>query len=78
MDCEISVALLSDYHEGILGEDDHGEVQAHLAICITCADVFNEIQMIVITAGGLCDGPCLTFPDENVIWQRLSIKNRTA
>ena len=78
MDCEESVALLSELHAGTLEESRAILVRQHLTDCPPCCGVFDDIQAIVLTAtslGQAHDG--LEFPDENKIWQRITLVKRT-
>jgi hypothetical protein len=78
MECEESVALLSELHAGTIEESTAILIRRHLADCPPCCGVFEDIQTIIATATSLNqanDG--LEFPDENVIWQRITIVKRT-
>ena len=77
MDCDESVALLSEFREGTLNEMVLVEIRAHLAECPPCMDVFIDLEAIVVAASGLRSEQEITFPDEMVIWQRMSIHKRT-
>lgn len=73
MDCVKSIMLLSDFHDGALTQEEQAEVQAHLAMCSPCKGIFRDIDTIVIAASGLRGEEGITFPDENVLWQRMQI-----
>jgi hypothetical protein len=73
MDCAKSLELLSDFRDGVLEESLYIEVKTHLALCHPCAGVFQDLDIIVLTAVSLRTEPSLSFPDEQVIWQRMSI-----
>lgn len=78
MDCEESVALLSELHAGTIEESTALLIRRHLDDCPPCCGVFEDIQTIVITATSLnqsTDG--LEFPDENAVWQRITLVKRT-
>ena len=77
MECAESVALLSEFREGTLNETLLIEVRAHLAVCPPCMDVFIDLETIVIAASGLRSEQGIPFPDETVIWHRMSIAKRT-
>ena len=78
MNCEESVALLSEFHVGTLDETTSAMVSEHLARCLPCAEVLNDIDTIVVTASALrAEGEFISFPDENVVWQRLTLSKRT-
>lgn len=76
MDCDESLVLLSEYREGTLNEMVLVEIRAHLAECPPCMDVFIDLEAIVVAASGLRSQQEITFPDETVIWQRMSIHKR--
>ena len=78
MECEESVELLSELHAGTLEESTALLIRRHLTDCPPCCGVFDDIQSIIITATSLRqshDG--LQIPDENVIWQRITLTRRT-
>jgi hypothetical protein len=78
MECEESVALLSELHAGAIEESTALLIRRHLADCPPCCGVFEDLQIIVVTAstlGQTSDG--LEFPDEDAVWQRISIAKRT-
>ncbi len=78
MNCEESVALLSEFHVGRLDETTSLMISEHLARCLPCADVLNDIDTIVVTASALrAEGEFISFPDENVVWQRITLSKRT-
>jgi predicted anti-sigma-YlaC factor YlaD len=75
MECEESVELLSELHAGSLEETRAILVRRHLADCPPCCDVYDELQTIVITAPSLGhSSDTLEFPDENIIWQRITVR----
>ena len=75
MECEESVELLSELHAGSLEETRAVLVRRHLADCPPCCDVYDELQTIVITATSLGQSnDTLEFPDENIIWQRITVR----
>jgi hypothetical protein len=78
MDCEESVALLSELHAGDIEESTALMIRRHLDDCPPCCGVFEDIQTIVVTAttlGQTHDG--LQFPDEESVWQRITVVKRT-
>lgn len=78
MDCEESVALLSELHAGTLEESRAILVRRHLTDCPPCCGVFDDIQAIVLTATSLGrDQNGLEFPDEDEVWQRITLVKRT-
>jgi predicted anti-sigma-YlaC factor YlaD len=73
MECEQSVALLSDLNDGGLSEAEQALVRKHLDECPPCHCVFTELQVIVVTAKELNANGELAAPDAAVIWQRISV-----
>jgi predicted anti-sigma-YlaC factor YlaD len=71
MNCATSLGMLSDYHDGLLGEMESLLVRQHLSECAPCGGVYYELEMIVIKAGELKDECSLTFANEALIWQRM-------
>lgn len=78
MDCEQSLALLSELHDGTLSDPERMLVLEHLLRCLPCHKIFYELRVIVTTAHELNSDAGFSFPDENVLWQRLSISMRSA
>ena len=78
MECAESVALLSDFRDGALGEVMMIQVREHLACCPPCEAVYRELDIIVTTAGDLRDGQGVSCPDENVLWARMRIAKSAA
>ena len=74
MECAESVALLSEFREGTLNEMLLVQVRAHLSVCPPCMDVFIDLEMIVVAASGLRGEQDIPFPDETVLWQRMSLQ----
>ena len=77
MECANNIELLSDFHDGTLDEVVQVEVRDHLALCQPCAGIFRDLDTIVMAATVLRAEQEITFPDENLIWQRMSITKRT-
>jgi hypothetical protein len=75
--CARSLELLSDYHEGVLGEDEKEFILNHLGECPPCMVVLEDIQLIITTAPVIRTEDGISFPDENVIWQRMRITKTT-
>ena len=76
MECAKSVELLSDFHDGLLGEEERVLVQTHLAECPPCAGIFRDLDVIVISASVLREEQGISFADENLLWQRMNIAKR--
>jgi len=72
MDCVKSLEVLSDFHSRALNEMDQEQVREHLAKCSPCVGVLQDIGSIVAVASVLCVEEGICFPDENIIWQRLT------
>lgn len=73
MDCEKSIELLSDFHDGELDEYGRIEVSAHLAGCRPCAGLYGDLDSIVLAASALRAGQDISYPDEEALWQRLRL-----
>ncbi len=73
MNCEESIDLLSDYHAGELDETNKSGVRTHLEKCLPCAGVYTELTVIVETASVLRFENGIVYPDEYVLWQRMSL-----
>ena len=74
MDCARSIELLSEYSAGSLGEADSTFVSTHLSACADCDGVFKDLEVIVRTAAALRSENGIAYPDEEVLWQRLSAR----
>ena len=72
MDCAKSIELLSEYSAGSLGDDDSIFIQTHLSACADCDGVFRDLKLIVQTALSMRAENGIAYPDEEVLWQRLS------
>ncbi len=78
MDCSKSLELLSEFRDGLLGESDKALVSAHLAICVPCMGIFKDLDSIVAAASSFLRGEDgISFPDETIIWERVSVKRTT-
>jgi len=71
MDCEESLALLSEYHAGALEEPKRDGVRTHLDDCPPCCDVLHDVETIVVSASSLREEEGISFPDETAVWQRI-------
>jgi hypothetical protein len=72
MDCDRSIELLSEYSAGSLGDDDVIFVKTHLTGCVDCDGVFQDLKLIVQTAIAMRSENGIAYPDEEVLWQRVS------
>ena len=78
MDCAKSLELLNEFRDGLLTDSDRTLVSAHLAICVPCMGIFKDLDSIVAAASSFLRGEDgISFPDETVIWQRVSVKRTT-
>ena len=73
MDCVRSIELLSEYSVGSLAEDDNIFVKTHLLTCPDCDGVLKDLALIVQTAHALRSDNGLAYPDEEVLWHRVSV-----
>ena len=74
MDCARSIELLSEYSAGSLGEDESIFIRTHLSACLDCHGVFQDLKLIVETAAALRSENGIAYPDEEVLWQRVSAR----
>lgn len=72
MDCARSIELLSDYSADVLGENDKIFVTTHLLDCVDCKGVFEDLRLIVQTATLLRAENGLAYPDEELLWARVT------
>ena len=77
MDCEKSIEMLSDFHDGDLNEGGRIEVSTHLAECRPCAGLYRDLDSIVLAARSLRAEPGISFPDEEALWQRMRLASGT-
>ena len=77
MDCAQSLLLLSEYRDGMLDEAYHSLIKDHLANCPPCLIIFEDIELIVTSAGVIRDEDAISYPDENIIWQRIRVTRTT-
>jgi len=73
MDCAKSLELLSEYRVGGLEESELVLVRTHLSGCEDCDGVFKDLELILQAVASLRNTNGLAYPDENVIWERLSL-----
>ncbi len=72
MDCSRSIELLSEYTAGSLGENDILFIRTHLLDCVDCNGVFEDLRLIVQTATLLRAENGIAYPDEELLWARVS------
>ena len=77
MDCAQSLLMLSEYRDKALDDDYFALVKEHLEKCPPCMVIFKDIDLIVMSAPAILEEEGITFPDENVIWQRMRITKLT-
>ncbi|MBA2338965.1 MAG: zf-HC2 domain-containing protein [Pyrinomonadaceae bacterium] len=73
MNCAESIELLSDYHAGELDDGKETGVSTHLEKCPPCSVVYTELTVIVETASMLRSDDKINYPDEYVLWRRISL-----
>ncbi|MBC7932905.1 MAG: zf-HC2 domain-containing protein [Rubrivivax sp.] len=74
MDCAKSLELLSEFRDGFMADADRVLVSAHLALCPPCMGISKDLDSIVAAAAAFFSADQIAFPDETVIWERVSIK----
>jgi anti-sigma factor ChrR (cupin superfamily) len=74
MDCARSIELLSEYTAGSLGDDDSVFVRTHLTACADCNGVLQDLQLIVQTATAMRSENGIAYPDEEILWQKVSAR----
>lgn len=70
MNCEKCQALVSDFLDGALGDEDRKTLEAHLEECLSCYSVREELDSIVTYCRdhrGEYDAP----PNERALWLRI-------
>jgi len=72
MDCARSIELLSEYTAGSLGEDDSVFVRTHLTACADCNGVLEDLKLIVQTAFAMRSQNGIAYPDEEILWQKVT------
>ena len=74
MDCARSIELLSEYSAGSLGDDDSVFITTHLTACADCNGVFEDLKIIVQTAIAMRHENGIAYPDEEILWQKVSAR----
>ena len=74
MDCSKSLELLSEYRAGTLDESEILLVRTHLSGCQDCDGVFKDLELILRAAASLRSANGFAYPDEDAVWQRLSLR----
>jgi predicted anti-sigma-YlaC factor YlaD len=69
MNCTQNITLLSDYHDGLLGEKDSGRVRKHLGLCHSCREISQDLERIIAVAAELRDENCAACPNEEASWE---------
>jgi anti-sigma factor RsiW len=49
--CRQAVELVTDYLEGVLGEEDRSRFEAHLADCPHCRTYLDQMRVTIAAAG---------------------------
>ena len=73
MDCVRTLELISEFHAGALDETERVVVHTHLLECVTCAEVLNDVEVIVKVAKITYLETTIHFPDEHALWQRMNL-----
>jgi hypothetical protein len=73
MDCARSIELLSEFNVGALNEEDSIFVRTHLSACIDCNGILEDLRLIVQAAASMRAENGIAYPDEEVLWQRVSV-----
>ncbi len=53
--CRQAVALMTDYLDGALSQDDRDLVEAHLGECESCAEHLRQIRITVTVTGRISE-----------------------
>lgn len=77
MDCDQSLSLLSDYRDGVLDDGNRSLISEHLDGCPPCKCVYMDIETIILTASTFSSEDGITYPDEDIFWQRITVTKRT-
>ncbi len=77
MDCAKSLALLSEYRDKALDEEYHALVREHLEKCPPCMGIFDDIDLIVMSAQVIRGEGDISYPDASAIWQRMRLTKTT-
>jgi hypothetical protein len=75
IDCAKSIQLLSEFRAGALDENQIIGIRAHLIECDPCMSVFSDMETIILAAAALKNGD-ISYPDENVIWERIEMNKK--
>src|SRR2546427_9387796 len=70
MNCELCQELISDLLDGSLSREDQLLLNTHLEQCLSCAEVRNDLDSIVV----FCRterGEYAASPNERAIWLRI-------
>jgi anti-sigma factor RsiW len=70
MNCEKCHELLSDFLDGTLPDEARARLGRHLEECLSCADVRDELSMILSTARESRE-QLVAPPDERAMWLRI-------
>jgi predicted anti-sigma-YlaC factor YlaD len=73
MNCEKSLKLLSEFHDGSLNVIEAVRVRMHLMICPSCRGIFHDLELIVSAAAELRDKSPVACPDDKAGWQRFEL-----
>lgn len=70
MECEKCQELLSEFLDGGIQGEHHAHVEAHLADCLHCRGVRQELESIVRVCRD-CQGDYDAVPNERALWLRI-------
>ena len=73
MNCDKSLKLLSEYHDGSLNVIEAVRIRMHLMICPSCRGIFHDLEMIVSAAAELRDKSSGACPDDKIGWRRFEL-----
>lgn len=71
MKCAKNLTLLSDFHDGLLSGAEAASVRTHLMLCLSCREIFHDLELIVSAAAELRDEDHVTCHNEKVSWQQI-------
>jgi hypothetical protein len=70
MNCEVCHELISDFLDGSISREDQLLLDGHLEQCVTCAEVRNDLNSIVVFSRSQ-QGEYAASPNERAMWVRI-------
>src|SRR5688572_17946412 len=70
MNCEMCQDLIGDFLDGALSHEDQATLELHLAECLSCTDVRDDLQQILSLARSQ-RGEYAAPPNEQALWLRI-------